>query len=96
MLAMRALAALFLGVLFLQSGLDKVTDRKGNLKWLTGHFAKSPLSGVVPLVLPGGAGGDRAPGALIEPSPSLGQRDDATRSRLQCPRVPRWRTFAYG
>ena len=51
MLVMRVLAALFLGVLFLQSGLDKVTDRKGNLAWLGGHFAKSPLARVVPLLL---------------------------------------------
>jgi hypothetical protein len=49
--AMRLLAAAFLGILFLQSGVDKVVDRKGNLEWLTGHFAKSPLRGVVPLVL---------------------------------------------
>jgi hypothetical protein len=48
---MRVLASLFLGVLFLQSGVDKVTDRRGNLEWLTGHFAKSPLRGVVPLLL---------------------------------------------
>ncbi len=48
---MRILAALFLGVLFLQSGIDKVTDRSGNLSWLTGHFAKSPLKGMVPLLL---------------------------------------------
>ena len=33
----------FFAVLFLQSGLDKVTDYKGNLDWLSGHFAKSPL-----------------------------------------------------
>ncbi len=51
LLAMRLLAAAFLGILFLQSGLDKVFDRKGNLEWLTGHFAKSPLGGVVPLLL---------------------------------------------
>ncbi len=47
MLVARTLTAAFLGVLFLQSGLDKVTDRKGNLDWLTGHFAKSPLRSVV-------------------------------------------------
>ncbi len=51
LLVMRVLVGLFLGVLFLQSGIDKVTDRKGNLAWLTGHFAKSPLRGVVPLML---------------------------------------------
>lgn len=41
----------FLGILFLQSGIDKVVDRKGNLDWLQGHFAKSPLAGVVPLLV---------------------------------------------
>lgn len=41
----------FFAVLFLQSGLDKITDRKGNLGWLTGHFEKSPLGGMVPLLL---------------------------------------------
>jgi hypothetical protein len=50
-LALQLLAAVFLAILFLQSGIDKVTDRKGNLEWLTGHFAKSPLAGVVPLLL---------------------------------------------
>jgi len=49
--SMQTLAAAFLGVLFLQSGLDKVFDRDGNLQWLTGHFAKSPLDGLVPLML---------------------------------------------
>ena len=43
----QALCALFLAITFLQSGLDKVLDWKGNLGWLTGHFAKSPLRGVV-------------------------------------------------
>ncbi|HMQ76874.1 MAG TPA: DoxX family protein [Flavobacteriales bacterium] len=38
-------------ILFLQSGLDKALDWKGNLTWLTGHFAKSPLKGMVPLML---------------------------------------------
>jgi hypothetical protein len=41
----------FLAILFLQSGLDKIFDRHGNLDWLTSHFAKSPLAGVVPLLL---------------------------------------------
>lgn len=48
---MQALCALFLAILFIQSGLDKVVDWKGNLGWLSGHFAKSPLRGVVPLML---------------------------------------------
>lgn len=41
----------FLAVLFLQSGLDKIVDRRGNLEWLTLHFAASPLAGHVPLLL---------------------------------------------
>jgi hypothetical protein len=41
----------FLAILFLQSGIDKVVDRRGNLEWLNGHFAKSPLAGVVPLMV---------------------------------------------
>jgi hypothetical protein len=41
----------FLAILFLQSGIDKVIDRRGNLEWLKGHFAKSPLAGVVPVLL---------------------------------------------
>ncbi|SRR6266487_1847936 len=41
----------FLATLFLQSGIDKVVDRRGNLDWLKGHFAKSPLAGMVPLLV---------------------------------------------
>jgi hypothetical protein len=36
-----------LAILFLQSGIDKILDFKGNLAWLKGHFAKSPLAGQV-------------------------------------------------
>jgi hypothetical protein len=39
--------AAFIGILFLQSGIDKVVDFGGNLAWLEGHFAKSPLRGQV-------------------------------------------------
>ncbi|MDX2287107.1 MAG: DoxX family protein [Bacteroidia bacterium] len=45
------LASSFLAVLFLQSGLDKVFDWKGNLSWLSGHFARTPLGGMVTLML---------------------------------------------
>jgi hypothetical protein len=41
----------FLAILFLQSGIDKIIDRRGNLEWLTGHFAKSPLAGFVPALV---------------------------------------------
>jgi len=45
------LVAAFLAILFLQSGIDKIVDRRGNLEWLKGHFAKSPLAGTVPALL---------------------------------------------
>ena len=48
---MRILVSAFLAILFLQSGIDKVVDRRGNLEWLRGHFAKSPLAGMVPLMV---------------------------------------------
>ena len=43
--------AAFFAICFLQSGIDKILDRRGNLDWLTGHFAKSALAGFVPLLL---------------------------------------------
>lgn len=47
----RLAVAAFLAILFLQSGIDKIVDRKGNVEWLTGHFAKSPLaSQVLPML----------------------------------------------
>jgi len=42
---------LFLIITFLQSGIDKVKDRAGNLSWLKGHFAQSPFKNSVPLLL---------------------------------------------
>jgi diacylglycerol kinase len=48
---LQSLTSAFLAILFLQSGIDKVVDRKGNLQWLRGHFAKSPLHASVPLLL---------------------------------------------
>ena len=44
-------AALLVSILFIQSGLDKVTDWKGNKSWLTGHFSKTFLSDMVPMML---------------------------------------------
>lgn len=41
--------ALFVAILFIQSGLDKVFDWKGNMTWLNGHFSKSILA---PFVTP--------------------------------------------
>jgi hypothetical protein len=48
---MQVLVSTFLAILFVQSGIDKIVDRAGNLEWLRGHFAKSPLAGMVPLLL---------------------------------------------
>ena len=48
---MQILASAFLAILFLQSGIDKILDRRGNFDWLKGHFAKSPLAGIVPPLL---------------------------------------------
>lgn len=50
-LSVQLLTAAILAILFLQSGLDKVFDWKGNLGWLQGHFAKSMLKSVVPILL---------------------------------------------
>jgi hypothetical protein len=48
---LQILTSAFLAILFLQSGIDKVVDRRGNLEFLRGHFAKSPLAGTVPLLV---------------------------------------------
>ncbi len=48
---LQALISAFFAILFLQSSIDKIRDRQGNLEWLTGHFAKSPLAGLVPVLL---------------------------------------------
>lgn len=46
-----AAIGLFWAILFIQSGLDKVLDWKGNISWLSSHFEKSILaSAVKPLV----------------------------------------------
>ena len=41
------LSVLFLAILFLQSGFDKIFDKKGNLDWLIAHFSNSPLKNIV-------------------------------------------------
>jgi hypothetical protein len=50
MYLLQLLVSAFLAILFLQSGIDKIEDRQGNLEWLKGHFAKSSLAGMVPLL----------------------------------------------
>jgi len=48
---------IFLLITFLQSGIDKVKDWKGNLSWLNDHFSKSlfknivaPLLGIITVI----------------------------------------------
>ncbi|NAS31607.1 DoxX family protein [Flavobacteriaceae bacterium R38] len=45
------LILLFITITFLQSGLDKVFDWKGNLGFLKEHFSKTFLKSSVPLML---------------------------------------------
>ena len=45
--AAQVLVTAMLAICFLQSGIDKVVDYKGNLAWLTGHFSKTPFRGQV-------------------------------------------------
>jgi uncharacterized membrane protein YphA (DoxX/SURF4 family) len=47
----QVLASAFLAILFLQSGIDKILDRRGNVEWLQGHFARSPLAAFVPVMV---------------------------------------------
>ncbi|NDV14616.1 DoxX family protein [Muricauda sp. TY007] len=49
--ATEILLLVFLTITFLQSGIDKLMDWKGNLGWLTGHFSKSIFKGTVPVLL---------------------------------------------
>jgi hypothetical protein len=44
---MQVLVAAFLAILFLQSSIDKIFDWRGNLEFVRGHFAKSPLARIV-------------------------------------------------
>jgi uncharacterized membrane protein YphA (DoxX/SURF4 family) len=45
------LLLMFMIVTFLQSGMDKLLDWKGNLSWLKGHFADTPFKNSVPVLL---------------------------------------------
>jgi uncharacterized membrane protein YphA (DoxX/SURF4 family) len=45
------LLLIFLIITFLQSGVDKLTDWKGNVAFITDHFKQSPLQKMVPLLL---------------------------------------------
>ena len=49
--ATEILLLIFLIITFLQSGIDKLMDWKGNLSWLKGHFSETPFKNMVPLLL---------------------------------------------
>ena len=42
---------IFISIALLQSGIDKVLDRKGNLSWLSDHFSDTLLNKNVPILL---------------------------------------------
>lgn len=46
-----SLIGIFISIALLQSGIDKVLDRKGNLSWLSDHFSDTILNKKVPLLL---------------------------------------------
>ncbi|SNS86953.1 DoxX protein [Ekhidna lutea] len=52
LLSAPVLCLAFLSILFLQSGLDKVFNYKGNKEWLSGHFENSPLKSITGLMIP--------------------------------------------
>jgi len=45
------LIAIFISIAFIQSGIDKIIDRKGNLEFFNAHFSDSILKGLTPLLL---------------------------------------------
>ena len=46
-----SLIGIFISIALLQSGIDKVLDRKENLSWLSDHFSDTILNKNVPLLL---------------------------------------------
>ena len=48
----KMLVPAFMAILFLQSGIDKVLDYKGNLDYYKEHFKKSPLANTITLLTP--------------------------------------------
>ena len=45
------LIAIFISIAFIQSGIDKILDRKGNLQFFNSHFSNTFLSGFTPYLL---------------------------------------------
>ena len=46
----RFLVTAFFAIVFLQSALDKLIDRRGNLEYFADHFRSSPVAALVPLL----------------------------------------------
>jgi len=44
-------ASIFVAILFTQSGLDKVFNFGGNMEWLKGHFSKTFLAPMTPMMV---------------------------------------------
>lgn len=49
---MQVIFSLILSILFIQSGLDKIFNWKGEKSFYSKHFEKSILKGTVPLLMP--------------------------------------------
>ena len=47
----QSLIGVFISIALIQSSIDKLIDRRGNLKWLSDHFSDTILINFVPLVL---------------------------------------------
>ena len=45
------LSLVLLALTFIQSGYDKISDWKGNIEWLKGHFIQTPIKNMVPASL---------------------------------------------
>ena len=45
------LVSVFFSIVFFQSGIDKVIDRKGNVDFFKDHFKKTPIKTIAPFLL---------------------------------------------
>ena len=46
----QSLIAIFISIALIQSGIDKINDRKGNLDWLIDHFSNTIFNNYVPFL----------------------------------------------
>ena len=47
----QSLIGIFISIALIQSGIDKINDRKGNLDWLIDHFSNTIFNNYVPFLL---------------------------------------------